>query len=76
MFVVFAVVAFACVSFAAPEGKIKTETPPVKEDTKQPKEKIDKSKVKDTKKEEKKDPKDANKGKKVEKKEDPKKGDK
>ncbi len=80
MFVLFAVLAFACVSFAAPEGKIKTETPPIKQDDKAkvnpPNTKVDKTKATEPKKEEKKDPKDANKGKKVEKKEEPKKGDK
>lgn len=80
MFVLFAVLAFACVSFAAPEGKIKTETAPVKQDdkgtVKGPKTKVDKTKITEPKKEEKKDPKDATKGKKVEKKEEPKKGDK
>lgn len=74
------VVAFACVSFAAPEGKIKTETAPVKQDdkaaVKSPNTKVDKTKATEPKKEEKKDAKDANKGKKVEKKEEPKKGDK
>lgn len=65
------VFAFACVSFAAPEGKIKTEKPPKKELPK-----VDRSKALDQTKEEKKDPKDANKGRKVEKKEEPKKGDK
>ena len=71
------VVAFASVSFAAPEGKIKTETAPVKEDMKQPKTKVDKTKLTEPKTEEKKDPKDATKGKKVEpKKQEQKKSDK
>ena len=65
------VFAFACVSFAAPEGKIKTEKAPQK---KAPA-KADKTKAIDPAKDEKKDP-NANKGKKVEKKEEPKKGDK
>lgn len=65
------VFAFACVSFAAPEGKVQTKNPPKTE----PK-KVDKTKANEPKTDEKKDPKDANKGKKVEKKEEPKKGDK
>jgi outer membrane biosynthesis protein TonB len=81
MFVFFAVLAFACVSFAAPEGKIKTETPPAAADkttpVKDPKVKVDKTKTTtttDKKAEEKKDPKAANTGKKVEKKDETTKG--
>lgn len=66
------VFAFACVSFAAPEGKIKTEKAPQKKEPVR----VDKTKANAPKADEKKDPKDANKGKKVEKKEEPKKGDK
>jgi hypothetical protein len=65
------VFAFACVSFAAPEGKIKTKNPPTKEPMK-----VDKTKAIEPKGDEKKDPTAATKGKKVEKKEEPKKGDK
>ncbi len=78
MFVLFAVLAFACVSFAA-EGKVATNAPPLKQEDKaavQPKPKVDKTKATQPKKEEKKDAQDGKKGKKVEKKEEPKKGDK